>query len=87
MAKRFSLPVKVVLNKADLSSRGADVIRLMCEQEGIELIASIPFDPALAAVSGQLADGQDPAAALPKGSVGAMAIDTIWAEVSSAVVI
>ncbi len=84
LARQFSLLVKVVLNKADLSERGADAIRHLCKQEQIELIATIPFDPAMAAISVQLADGDDSAATLPLGSEAAEAVDIIWREIASA---
>lgn len=85
LARQFSLHVKVVLNKADLSERGADAIRHLCQQEHIELIATIPFDPSMAAIAVQLADGDDSAAILPPESEAGEAVDVIWREIASAV--
>ncbi|MBN1485253.1 MAG: ATP-binding protein [Chloroflexia bacterium] len=44
VARHFQVPVKVVLNKADLSVERSDEVSRFCEQEGLELIGQIPFD-------------------------------------------
>ena len=46
VADRLQLPVRVVLNKADLSDEGAEHVRRLCDQRGLPLLAEVPFDPA-----------------------------------------
>ena len=48
LARRFDLPVRVVLNKSDLSASGAERIREFCRLHELALIAEIPFDPTIA---------------------------------------
>ncbi|MHB1135362.1 MAG: ATP-binding protein [Coriobacteriia bacterium] len=58
LARRFKIPVAVVLNKADLSAAGAQRLRDRLESEGIELIAEIPYDTAVAKIPERLARGE-----------------------------
>lgn len=58
LARRFSIPVAVVLNKADLSVPGAQRLRDRVSAEGLELIAEIPYDPAIAVIPERLASGE-----------------------------
>jgi MinD superfamily P-loop ATPase len=58
LAARFSIPVAVVLNKADLSPEGADLIRDLCAHHGAEILAEVPYDPQLATALDRLAAGQ-----------------------------
>jgi len=44
LAHRLRVPVAVVLNKADLSASGAARIRALVREEGLELIAEVPYD-------------------------------------------
>ena len=46
LARRFDLPVRVILNKSDLSAAGARRIREYCRLGELQLIAEIPYDPA-----------------------------------------
>jgi len=48
LARRLGVPVAIVLNKADLSARGAGRIRTLAAAESLPVIAEVPFDPALA---------------------------------------
>ena len=59
LARRFKIPVAVVLNKADLSAAGAQRVRDRLAAEQLELIAEIPYDPALAQIPGRLARGEE----------------------------
>lgn len=59
LARRFDLPVAVVLNKADLSASGARRIRERVAAEGLELVAEVPFDAELASVPERLARGEE----------------------------
>jgi MinD superfamily P-loop ATPase len=65
VAQHFRVPVLVCLNKADLSPQQAAVVERFCANEGIELLARIPYDPAVtrAMVQGRpiTADGHGPA--------------------------
>ncbi len=76
VARHFRVPVVVCLNKADLSPQQAGSIERYCADEAIEVLARIPFDPAVtrAMVQGRpiTADGSAPAAA---------ALHRLWAEV------
>ncbi len=47
LARRFDLPVRVVLNKSDLSAVGAQRIREYCRTHGLSMIAEVPFDPTI----------------------------------------
>ncbi len=58
LARRFGIPVAVVLNKADLSAEGAQRLRDRVAAEGLELIAEIPYDTAVAEIPGRLARGE-----------------------------
>jgi len=66
VARHFQVPVLVCLNKADLNRRQAEEIERFCAAQGMELLARIPFDPAVtqAMVQGRpvTADGGGPAA-------------------------
>jgi len=57
LARRLGVDVAVVLNKADLSARGAERIRRRVASEGLDLLGEIPFDPTLASVLERLASG------------------------------
>lgn len=59
LARRFKIPVAVVLNKADLSADGAQRLRDRLTAEGLELIAEIPYDTAVARIPEQLARGEE----------------------------
>jgi MinD superfamily P-loop ATPase len=58
LAKRLDVPVRVVLNKADLSANGAARVRELCETRGIPVVAEVPFDPRIASLlEASAADG------------------------------
>jgi MinD superfamily P-loop ATPase len=57
VAARLKLPVRVVLNKADLSEEGTRRIYETCVTRGLPVLAEIPFDPALAELLGDFAAG------------------------------
>lgn len=58
LARRFKIPVSVVLNKADLSAEGARRLKEHIAAEGLELIAEIPYDTAVAQIPERLARGE-----------------------------
>lgn len=82
LAARFQLPVVVALNKADLSEEGAERIRRYCREHKLELIAEIPFDPAVAAALATLAACADGSPVL-RPSSGIDAIERAWERVSA----
>ena len=43
----FSIPALVLINKADIYPEGTAQIEAMCSEMGVEIIGSIPFDPAV----------------------------------------
>jgi MinD superfamily P-loop ATPase len=51
----FRIPALVVINKADIYPEGATQIEAVCAELGVEVIGSIPFDPAVteAMISGE----------------------------------
>lgn len=57
VAVRLKLPMRVVLNKADLSEEGTRRIYETCVSRGLPVIAEVPFDPTLAALLGEFAAG------------------------------
>ncbi len=69
LSRGLGVRVVVVLNKADLSERGAERIRRRVLSEGLELLGEIPFDSTLASALERLASGET-AEALP-GQAGA----------------
>lgn len=81
LAKRFGLPMGVVLNKADLSAEGAAGIRQALEELEIPLIAEIPFDPRIARVLNALAS--DDAEGELRELMGSEHISGVWEWVSA----
>ncbi len=57
LARRFNIPVHVVLNKADLSRSGAERLRTRVQTEGLEMLAEIPYDESVARIPELLATG------------------------------
>lgn len=57
LARRFSIPVLVVLNKADLSRSGAERLRERVRTEDLEMLAEIPYDESVARIPELLATG------------------------------
>lgn len=78
LARRLDVPIAAVINKADLSERGAAHLRERLAEEGVELIAEVPFDPALASTLSRFANGDDSAAAFSAESPGEIAASTVW---------
>ena len=60
LAARLDVPVKVVLNKSDLSDDGAQRIRDLAARLDIDVIAEVPFDEELARLLPELAAGAQP---------------------------
>lgn len=48
LARHFGLPVSVVINKADLNAENAQRIRSSCQDEGMDVLAELPFDDVVA---------------------------------------
>lgn len=43
VARHFSIPTKVVINKCDINQENSNAIATLCEKENIEVVARIPF--------------------------------------------
>ncbi|NWF75635.1 MAG: P-loop NTPase [Nitrospirae bacterium] len=43
VSKHFGVPTKVVINKFDINTANSEEIKKLCDKEGIELMAEIPF--------------------------------------------
>ena len=76
LTHRFQIPVRVILNKADLSADGAARVRDLCAERGVPLLAEIPFDTALADVGNLFA--ADASASAPGSSVGLERLALAW---------
>jgi MinD superfamily P-loop ATPase len=77
LARQLGIPVKVALNKADLSSTGAEHLRGVCLEQGLEMIGEVPFDSALAAMPERLAEGRQAGVPLEAGP-GLSAATALW---------
>ncbi len=80
LARRLTVPVVVVLNKADLSGPGAERIRSRVAAEGVPLVGEIPFDPELAGLLAALASGVEPGSL---NSPGLDAARAVWEALAS----
>jgi len=77
LAAKLRVPVVAVLNKADLSSEGAQGVRELCRERDVPLLGEVPFDPALAGFMGDLVRGADPGT-LFAASPGLKAAAEVW---------
>ena len=66
ICRQFGVRMFLVLNKADLDEERAEDVRKYCADEGIEIIGTIPFDPAVieAARRGESVAGMESPAAV-----------------------
>ncbi|WP_157199933.1 hypothetical protein [Methanogenium cariaci] len=67
ICRQFKVQMFLVLNKADLDEERADDVRSYCADEAIEIIGTIPFDPAVieaARRGGESVAGMDAPAAV-----------------------
>jgi MinD superfamily P-loop ATPase len=82
LARQFRIPVKVALNKADLSLEAAERVRAACLEEGLELIGELPFDERLPAALERMAaeDGAGPGL---DDSPGVQAARSLWERLQS----
>jgi MinD superfamily P-loop ATPase len=81
VAARLDLPVRVVLNKADLSEHGAQRVRELCASRGLPVLVEVPFDRALASTLEMLAQGVE--IDVPKDSAGWVAAAEAWKMIES----
>jgi len=86
LARQLRVPVKVVLNKSDLSAEAAERLRATCREEGIELIGEVPFDSELLPTLERMAQG-DILEAKPvidiEESPGVSAARSIWERIEN----
>lgn len=64
LAHQLQVPVKVVLNKADLSATGAGRIRAACQELELELVGEVAFDADLPPALEAVAQGEAPPSSL-----------------------
>jgi len=64
LADQLQVPVKVVLNKADLSATGAERIRAAGRDLGLELVGEVAFDAELPSALEAVAQGEEPPSSL-----------------------
>lgn len=75
----FRIPALVVINKADIYPAGAVQIEAVCVELGVEVIGSIPFDPA---ITEAMIDGKPVTTYRPE-SPASLAIDAIWLTIAA----
>ncbi len=77
LVTHLDVPMAAVLNKADLSSAGAERVRDLCAERCVPLVAEIPYDPALRDAMARMAEGR----AVADTAIGrstAHAVATVW---------
>jgi MinD superfamily P-loop ATPase len=84
LARQLRVPVRVVLNKADLSAEAAERLRVMCREERLELIGEVPFDEELLPTLERMAreDGSETVLGA-EASPGVRAAHMIWERLES----
>ncbi len=77
VAKHFSIPAKLVINKFDLNREITEKIEIYCKENNIETVGKIPFDKSVvtALVEGMTIIEHDPNSAVSKS------IKEIWVEI------
>ncbi len=75
----FRIPALVLINKADIYPEGSAQIETMCAEMGVEVIGSIPFDPA---VTTAMINGEPVTAYLPQAPAS-QAMRAAWQTVES----
>jgi len=73
----FNVRAAVCVNKADIYPQGAAEIEAFCQEEGIEVVGKIPFDPI---VTEAMVQGQ-PVTAYRQDAPASLALSNIWSEV------
>ena len=74
----FCIPTLVVINKVDIYPEGAAQIEAMCTELGVEIIGSVPFDPA---VTQAMINGE-PVTVFRPQSPASQAMVAIWQTVA-----
>ena len=75
----FRIPALVLINKADIYPEGAAQIEAMCAEMGVEIIGSIPFDPA---VTTAMINGEPVTAYRPQ-SPASQAMTAVWLTIAA----
>jgi MinD superfamily P-loop ATPase len=78
----FRLPTLVVINKADIYPQGAAEIKAVCEEQNVELVGQIPFDPL---VTEAMLNGEPVTAYRPEAP-SSQALVAIWQTVCARLV-
>jgi len=82
LAHQLQVPVKVVLNKADLSTTGAERIRVECRDLGLELVGEVAFDAELPPALEAVAQGEKPSSSLD-ALASVRSFHAIWSRLES----
>lgn len=77
--RHFNIPALVAINKADIYPQGSDQIERMCQENGVEVIGRIPFDPT---VTEAMLNGE-PVTAYQAEAPSSQALKSVWQGVSS----
>ncbi|MGC8626386.1 MAG: P-loop NTPase [Acidimicrobiales bacterium] len=82
LARQLELPVRVVLNKADLFGPGAQHLREACQDDAVEVIGEVPFDDELPAVLEHLCEDGGADLSTAGWCPGLRALADVWQEVA-----
>lgn len=74
LIRHFRLPGLVVINKADIYLEGSSQIEALCDQQGIELVGRIPFDPL---VTEAMLNGE-PVTDFQSAAPSSRALESVW---------
>ena len=77
-ARHFNVPAGVVINKADLYPAGTAEIEAFCQQENIDMLGKIPFDPTVTTAMRQA----QPVSAYKPDSPASQEFAEIWKRIS-----
>ena len=78
LAKHFSIPVCVAVNKWDLHSGMTECVEESCRRKGVIVVGRVPYDPLVL----QAIKAMKPLPSLFPNSLASLAFQKIWQEVS-----
>lgn len=79
MLEHFKVKARVIINKADLYLQGRKEIYSFAEQNGVEVIGEVPFDPAIV----RAMVNRQPVTAYEPNAAAAQALRMIWKKLSA----
>jgi len=84
LARHLGVPLRVVLNKADLSESGRKALLEACGDEDLEVLGEVPFDSRMATVPASTSGKELAERLLPDGSrPGIQAVSEVWRRVEA----